>query len=270
MTQRDASVFDARRYWEARLGRNWNYRGVGFRRLGERFNSWAYRLRGEVFDRVVASHVPDVRNAHVLDIGSGTGFYIEAWLRQGARSIVGVDLTDAAVSQLRRRFPDITFVRGDVGEDLPVPTRQGYFDAATAMDVLFHIVDDRRFNNALKNIAAQLRPGGTFLFSDMFLRKREVRREHVAYRRLRDIERALAAADLEIVTRTPMFVYMMQPLDSDSRLVRGGWTALAAMASVGEPVGDVMGRTLYAIDSRLMRRRGQDSPSTEIMVCRRR
>jgi SAM-dependent methyltransferase len=267
VAQRQTPAFDARSYWESRLGRDWNLQGVGLRRLGGRFNAWAYRLRGEVFQRVVTTHLRDLGARDVLDIGSGTGFYVDAWRHAGARSITGVDLTEAAVGRLTQRFPDVRFVRRDVSDGLPEMSKER-FDVVSAMDVLFHILDDRRFEAALRTVAQHLRPGGTFLYSDMFLRNREIRETHAVYRRLSDIERAVQAAGLEIVTRTPMFVYMIQPLDADSRLVRGLWTGGAGVASLAEPLGEIAGRALYALDSRLVTKRSE-SPSIEIMVCRR-
>ena len=267
MANEPTAEFDPRNYWEKRLGRDWNLQGVGFRRLGGRFNSWAYRLRGEVFQRVVASHLPDIAQADVLDIGSGTGFYVNAWGEAGAKNITGVDITEAAVHQLGERFPDVRFIRGDVSDGVPELAGES-FDVVSAMDVLFHIVDDRRFAAALQTVADKLRPGGTFLYSDMFLRNREIRETHAVYRRLSDIERAVEAAGLEVVTRIPMFVYMIQPVDADSRLVRGLWNVGAGVASLAEPLGEVAGRAMYKLDSRLLNNR-TESPSIEIMVCRR-
>ena len=262
------TTFDARGYWEDRLGRDWSLQGVGFRRLGRAFNAWAYRLRAEVFRDVVAAHVPDLASRDVLDVGSGTGFYIDLWQRLGVRSVTGLDLTDAAVGRLRASFPDVPFRRGDISDDaggLPPAS----FDVVSAMDVLFHIVDDSRFAAALKNVHDLLRPGGVFLWSDAYLHHREIRREHVVWRRLPDIERMLADAGLDVVRRTPMFVLMNDPMDSRSRLLRAGWYAGAGLIALVPPLGEPIGRILYRVDTRLVRTRSE-SPTTEIMVCRRR
>ena len=45
----------------------------------------------------------------------------------------------------------------------------GRFQAISAYDVLFHIVDDARYERAIQNISALLSPGGVFFFSDLFL-----------------------------------------------------------------------------------------------------
>jgi hypothetical protein len=82
------SPFDNREYWEDRLRRHYSLAGVGYLRLGRRFNEWMYRVRGAVFDRMLddlagkAGRGARWSGANVLDVGSGTGFYVERWLRR--------------------------------------------------------------------------------------------------------------------------------------------------------------------------------------------
>ena len=99
------STFDARGYWEKRLEGDWTLQGVGFRRMGRRFNERAYQLRGERFSAVVEDLIPRSDRRKILDVGGGTGFYLDAWRRLGAESLSGMDLTEAAVSNLRREIP---------------------------------------------------------------------------------------------------------------------------------------------------------------------
>ena len=275
--------FDNRRYWESRLGGEFSLSGVGYLRLGRRFNEWMYRVRGEVFDRVVAELESGQRSTvngerenptqpwagrEVLDVGSGTGFYVDRWLRLGAR-VTGLDLTEVAVARLTGTFPGARFLRGDIGGALDgVPLEPGSFDAASAFDVLFHIVDDAQYALAFRNIAALLRPGGWFLWSDNFLRHGEIRVRHQASRPLAESVRLAEAAGFEIVDRRPMFVLMNYPADTTSRLLRWAWTAMVAPAALGEPIGWALGAALYPLERALVRRL-RESPSTELMVCRK-
>ena len=261
-------AFDARAYWEDRLGEDWSLQGVGFRRLGRRFNDWAYRLRGERFEAVVRELVPDVEQARVLDVGSGTGFYIDAWRRLGAKEVTGMDLTEAAVSNLHGAFPDVQFVRNDISEGLG-GLEPGSFDIASSMDVLFHVVDNDRFASALRNIASALVPGGHFVWSDFFVHGRETIRGHIAWRNIYRIEEVLGQAGLEVVARRPMFFWMNEPRDTSSRTVLSAWKAVMWAASTSEVAGGLAGRGLYRVDRALAVRRSE-SPSTEVMVCRKR
>lgn len=103
------SPSSSRAFWEERLAADWNETGVGYRALGRAFNTWMYRVRREVFLREVGRLPLDVRAADVLDVGSGTGFYVDLWKELGARSVTGCDLTQAAVDRLRDRFPGTPF-----------------------------------------------------------------------------------------------------------------------------------------------------------------
>ena len=268
--------FDNRQYWEARLRQHYSLAGVGYLRLGRRFNEWMYRVRGSVFDRVVQAR--DGRQspgasrgwtgARVLDVGSGTGFYVDRWLRLGAQ-VTGLDLTDVAVEELTRSFPDATFVRADAGGALEdIPLAPASFDAASAFDVLFHIVDDAAYARAFQNIAALLKPGGWFFWSDNFLRHPTERVQHQVSRTLSDSTRCVTEAGFEVVDRVPMFVLMNYPADTTSRLLRGAWTAMVAPATIAEPVGWVLGAALYPLEKLLVRSL-KESPSTELMVCRK-
>ena len=258
--------FDNRQYWEDRLREHYSLAGVGYLRLGRRYNEWMYRVRGAVFDRVVAPIGPWL-GREVLDIGSGTGFYVERWQRFGAH-VTGLDLTEVAVEQLRRSFPETRFVQADIGATpgtLPLPA--GSFDAISALDVLFHIVDDAQYAQAFRNIAALLKPGGWFLWSDNFLRHATERVAHQASRPLAESRRLVEAAGFEIVRRIPMFVLMNYPADTRSRLARWAWTGMVAPAMLAEPLGWLLGATLYPVERALVAIK-HESPSTELMLCR--
>lgn len=266
--------FTTQDYWERRLRDHFSLEGVGYLRLGRRFNEWMYRVRGEVFDRVVAEEVrPGQRSLEglrVLEVGPGTGFYVARWLARGA-SVTGVDLTDVVVEKLRATYPPGRFIRGDIGLPLeqPLAGEGGTFDVVSAFDVLFHIVDDAMYDRALANLAGLLKPGGLFLWSDNFVHQETVRVTHQVSRSLGEITAALGRAGFDVVRRVPMFVLMNYPADTRSRLARLGWTALVSPAMVSDRLGGLLGRILFPLERKLVRSR-TESPSTELMICRRR
>jgi SAM-dependent methyltransferase len=218
-----------------------------------------------VFLRLVRPLVaPDAR---VLDVGSGTGFYLALWRELGAGSVVGSDLTEVAVERLAGRHPDVEAVRLDIGDeaiDLP----DGSFDAVSAMDVLFHITDDRRFDRALANVARLLRPGGIFVFSDLFVHGRPWRAPHQAIRSLAEVRAGVAAAGLREELRRPMLVLLNAPVDTRSRAARATWWTLRTAALRGETAGWLAGASAYPFEVGLARVL-REGPSTELMVCRR-
>src|SRR4051794_18000568 len=84
--------FDVRQYWETRLERRGGLDAVGWAGLGEGFNRWMYRVRKRVFEREVAPRLADREHARVLDVGCGSGFYIDRWLEAGVRDVSGCDI----------------------------------------------------------------------------------------------------------------------------------------------------------------------------------
>lgn len=257
---------ELRDFWETRLSADWTSSGVGYQALGRPFNTWMYRVRREVFLREVARLDLDLPAAEILDVGSGTGFYIGRWQEAGARKITGCDLTEAAVSRLRARFPGVRFVRADIAEADVLSSSS--FDAVSAMDVLFHITDDGRYRRALETIASVLRPGGTFVLSENLLHRPEQRGEHQVNRTFDWITAALDRAGFDVVRRVPMLVLMNAQIDAPM-VWRKAWGGALRAATLTRPTGWLAGAALYQIERRLTRRL-RESPTTELMICRRR
>ena len=266
MTER----FRARDYWQSRLSQAYSLQGVGYQRLGKSFNQWMYKVRARVFARIAHRLRVDWSRSTVLDVGSGTGFYVEQWHALGVPKVTGVDITSKAVEELGRRFPGDQFIELDISDEANwrAGGLAGGFNAASAMDVLFHIVDDAAYRRAFGNIAALLSPGGWFIWSDNFLHHDTERVVHQASRSLGESEDAVRAAGLEIVERVPMFVLMNYPTDSTSKLARLGWTAMVSPAALADPLGWLVGAALAPIDTWLTSV-VRESPTTEIMVCRK-
>jgi SAM-dependent methyltransferase len=258
------SPFDAAQYWETRLSSHYTLQGVGYSSLGRSFNEWMYRVRKHVFRRLMNSLHLDLKNTTVLDVGSGTGFYIDLWKRLGVQSVTGVDITQTAVDNLKRRFPENRFYQADIGTSLPWTDTYG---AITAFDVLFHIVSDENFSAAIRNCYQALQPNGVFIFSDNFLHRPRVELEHQVSRSLDDIQRVVTDAGFRIEKRVPMFSVMNYPVDSESRFRKLYWKALNRAVSIGEPAGFVVGAAVYPLE--LWLTRSGESTTTEIMVCRK-
>jgi SAM-dependent methyltransferase len=274
-----------RDFWEQRLSADWTESGVGYGALGLPFNVWMYRVRREVFLREAAALDLDPASARVLDVGSGTGFYVQRWQELGVRSLTGCDLTQAAVDRLRDRYPDVGFHRLDLSEPIGASgpagdghppgegdsgpgIRPGSFDAVSCMDVLFHIVDDDRYRAAIENLAALVRPGGWVVLSENFLHRAEQRGPHQVNRSLERITHLVETAGLEVVRRAPMLVLMNAQVDANW-LYRKLWGGLLRAVTLTAPTGRLVGAALYPLERQLVRQL-RESPTTEIMICRRR
>jgi 2-polyprenyl-3-methyl-5-hydroxy-6-metoxy-1,4-benzoquinol methylase len=268
MTERASETkFDPQRYWESRLSERYTLGATGWSGLGESFNRWSYAVRRVVFSRIVREVLSDRGSLRVLDVGSGTGFYLRAWQRLGVADVAGSDLTAAAVARLGARFPGMPVHQLDIGEEDAQPPGAP-FDAISVIDVLYHIVDDDRYEQALRNCARLLKRGGTLILSENFVAARQPG-QHQVSRTADVIEAILARADLVPVLMRPVFFLMNTPVDSASRLLRAWWKVAMKLASRNEAIGWALGAGLYPVEVALATFL-RDGPSTKIMVCRRR
>ena len=80
-------------------------------------------------------------NSILLDLGCGTGNYTWA-IHQHAKHITGLDLSFGMLAQARVKYPEITFLHGDV---IDLPFRSGIFSGALAIQVLHHVKEKEHF-----------------------------------------------------------------------------------------------------------------------------
>jgi SAM-dependent methyltransferase len=196
-----ATPYRPRDFWQERLSGQFDLRGTGHPGLSAEYNARCYDLRAYVLDRALARNEVRVAGRRVLDAGSGTGFFVEHFLERGA-DVTGVDLTEVSARELSRRFPAAHFEVGDLAEWRP----SAAYDLVSCFDVLFHIVDDERWDRALTNLADAVAPGGWFVFTEMFPRRRRPRAHEAAHNVVRGWEAyrpALHARGLAIVEEAP-------------------------------------------------------------------
>jgi SAM-dependent methyltransferase len=257
-----------RSYWEGRLASHWGLQGVGYLGYGVRYNNWLYAVRREILRRHLLGLSIELTRASVLDIGSGTGFWLEQWKNLGVRSLQGSDIAAVAVERLQEKFPEIEIVQIDIAETFEGRDWTGTFDVVSAFDVLFHIMEDGRFDRAIENIATLLKRGGYFFFSDNFVHGAAKRTDHQVSRSLNEIEGVVRKSGLRIVRRAPMFVLMNAPIDSSSRWLMPAWRAFLAPVHFVPFLGSVYGAVLYPVELTLTRLMSE-SPTTEIMICQK-
>jgi SAM-dependent methyltransferase len=193
--------YDPRDYWSQRLAGRFNLRGVGHLGFSEAYNAWMYRRKGECLEAVVTE--PQLRGARVLDVGCGTGFFVRWYDGRGA-AVHGIDITDVSVERLRGDFPRHRFDVADIGSrDF---AQAGTCDIVNIWDVLYHIVDDRRFATALENLASAVAPGGRLILTDQLAGAADVQvASHVKFRCLATYQARLPALGLQLQRLHPLY-----------------------------------------------------------------
>jgi len=100
------------------------------------------------------AHVP--AGADCLDLGCGDGRASGLWLKQNARSYVGVDISENAVRQARAAGLDARVIM----DATRLPFSERSFDVAVCLEVLEHVFEPAAVATELARV---LRPGGVVL-----------------------------------------------------------------------------------------------------------
>jgi len=230
-------TYEPRSFWEERLGEQFDLRGTGEPGLSLDYNRACYALRRFALDRALARAGFDPRGRRVLDVGCGTGFFVEYYLARGAQ-VTGLDLTEASVARLSAKFPQARFVRADIAEQ-PVA---GAHELVNVFDVFFHVTDDARWQAALGHAAQAVAPGGLLVYTDVFAPSVGLE----AHNRTRALERhrvVLEHHGLRLESLTPTHVLLNRDLKAFRFLNRLPWLLYRLDRSV---LGLGLGRTVHS------------------------
>lgn len=258
-------------YWGTRQRELAGIQAVGYRTKARSFNRWMYRVRERTTQRVLDRILPELGGrVRVLDVGAGTGFYVEVWDRRPELgALVGVDVSQDAVERLRSRYPEHEFWVAEVGAEGALPV-EGEFDVVECFDVLYHITDEERFERGLRQVAERVRRGGYLLVTDNFPVRDVTTRPHVRLRSRRTYGRVLW--DFEAVLEVPQFLLLNVPSGVVSPWLRWPlvalWEALTFPARF-EAMGAVLGAVLAGADRLLLPAVGGRTPSTKLVAYRR-
>jgi len=159
--------YNSKIFWEERFSKKLDLTTVGQIGLGYVYNSWLYRARFHAMRRALRKLSLDISQKSLIDIGVGCGAWIPFWQKHSILKIVGIDITSASICALKKKYPQFVFIEGDISSQSQIAEGED-FDIVTAIDVLFHITDDKSFSSALLNISKLVKDGGWVIMSDSF------------------------------------------------------------------------------------------------------
>jgi len=194
-------TYQAKKYWEERLGKNFSLSTAGHQGFSERYNSYMYRLKERALEKALRCYGISVEGRSVLDVGCGSGFFVDYYLRNKA-AVTGIDITDISVRILGAKFPSCIFFRADISA--PDIRLKETFSIVNAFDVFYHIVDDDAFERAIENIGARCKHNSWVLLTDTFDPEKSAG-EHVRYRDLGTYRTAFSKAGIDIIGIVPVF-----------------------------------------------------------------
>jgi SAM-dependent methyltransferase len=170
------TAYDPESYWESRYQSAEDESGISD---GHTVGFGAGPLTTAYHYNVVENHILSFLIEHrirtdglrVLDVGSGAGHWIRLYDGlPGTQRIDAIEISATSVEALRRSFQDsegrIRVRQQDVAAE--AADLGGPYDLVNAIGVMFHIVNDERWERAVHNLAACLAPGGHLLIGGQF------------------------------------------------------------------------------------------------------
>lgn len=130
------SLADQERFWET-----WQET--------KSITEWSQK-RADAILRLVGSL--RLQNPEILDLGCGNGWFTERLAAFGKAT--GTDLSLKAMEEARTKFPNASFLGGDLFE---VPLPQAHFDLVVSQQVIAHVVEQPRY---VERAASLLRSKG--------------------------------------------------------------------------------------------------------------
>lgn len=255
-------LFNPQHYWEKRLLAHPDITGVGFLGLSPSFVEYQYHLRRYQVELILRHYgLADLRGRSVLDIGSGTGIWLDFWHRHRASSVAGLDFAQPSIDRLRIQFPNDLIVQTDVSV-IPLPLPDSVrFDVVSAFDVLLHVVEPDSFRRAIANLALRCKPGGWLIISDPILQGRGyippyTYAVHNKVRSLAEYRDTLKSQGFAIESIRPATVLLNTPLEAPNFL------AFIALAVFWKTT------VLWGRSDRLARLLGPIAAMVDKLVCR--
>ena len=110
---------------------------------------------------ILRAMLPDFRGKRVLDLGCGYGWHCSYAARQGALSVIGVDISEKMLEKARKEHgaPNISYIRAAMEDADFEPSS---FDVALS-SLAMHYVPS--FEGIAEKVRGFLAPGGDFVFS---------------------------------------------------------------------------------------------------------
>jgi len=265
-------TYHALRFWESRY-QHFDITTSGHIDLPYAYNAWLYKMKTKKIAGALRSRFKNFHDKSILDLGCGTGAYLDLWQKLEAETITGVDISPSSVANLEKSHPDCDFCCGDIGaDDLLNILGPRKYDIVTTIGVLVHIVDDDDMRSALRNIANLTTDDGLVLISDYMLSGNQRDRTNGYYMKFRNLQafrRELHNVGLELISVVPFYYFMIDPIDTPSRFehyfLRKSHYFLRKLI---RRYPDFSGRLLYFLDT-IITAMLTDGPSEELFVCQK-
>ena len=111
----------------------------------------------------------NISDTSVLDIGSGSGHWINFYKSIGAEKTTGIDVSTSSIDYLNCKYSNDVNSSFHLGKAVDViDGLDKSFEIVNAVGVMFHIVDDAEWNLTIKKIAKIIPKNGLFIVGGHF------------------------------------------------------------------------------------------------------
>lgn len=243
--------FSPGEYWQGRVKGEIDLGVVGQRSLGRAYNEYIYKRRIDVLQATLESIHFDPGLCNILDIGCGSGYYVNYWHTLGVRQLQGVDISADSVSKLRELYPEYIFAQADITAEDSAAQLAGKFSIITIFDVLYHITDDEKIRALLKTVNGCLKEDGHVIIFDQLCKHDYMLSHHVKFRSEQMFTGLLRQAGLAAIKKQPLFVFLAPPIYGNKYidvLVSGFYKIMGYLMKASPPIGNTIGRWVYHLD----------------------
>lgn len=110
-----------------------------------------------------------INQANILDVGSGSGHWIDFYKSLQPEAITGMDVSLSSFNYLTKKYAEDSSIEIHQGKALETLSRlSGNYGFVNAIGVMFHIVDDYEWQETINQIGKKLKKGGVFVVGGHF------------------------------------------------------------------------------------------------------
>lgn len=132
---------------------------VQYDEIGDNYTLLKQKPSSTLDTATLLTHLGNVDQLDVLDLACGTGYFAQKAVHQGARRVVGVDISPVMIDEARNHSKEDSRLEFYVG-DCSKPLGVGTFDVILANWFLNYASNAEEQLTMWKNIHAHLKPGG--------------------------------------------------------------------------------------------------------------
>lgn len=193
------TAYDSRQYWTMRHQQlAGDIRSVGNCGKSVAQNEAGYRKRVGELTALLRKELGDPAGKSILELGCGIGM-IAAGLVELGFDYTGIDISDVALDDARKRCPQARFIQADIISFRP----DMRYDVVLASSVLCHMVDEADWRAVIRNMADAVRPGGTIVLAEDLPQGEPVRYgNYVLHRTFQETRRAFSEVGIAVRNRS--------------------------------------------------------------------